>query len=223
MAEATRVVATTVGPYAKWGMPLVEACARSGTDYCDLTGEVLFVRDSIRAWHATAVDSGARIVHACGFESIPSDLGVLVTADEAGGRRRGRAHPGQARGRVDARRVQRRHDRLLSQPGRRGSGRPGRARAASRPQRAEPSRRTRPRRTAARSRTAQPGRRRRWLPVRRNAQTGRWVGPFIMGGFNARIVRRSNTLLGGRTGPVSGTGRSSTTGPARSRRWLRSR
>ena len=54
-------------------MPLVEACARSGTDYADLTGEVLFVRDSIRAWHVTALGSGARIVHACGFESIPSD------------------------------------------------------------------------------------------------------------------------------------------------------
>ncbi|HMT91244.1 MAG TPA: saccharopine dehydrogenase NADP-binding domain-containing protein, partial [Dermatophilaceae bacterium] len=81
IASRARVVATTVGPYAVLGMPLVEACAIAGTHYCDLTGELLFVRESADTWHATAVDTGARIVHSCGFDSIPSDLGVLVTAD----------------------------------------------------------------------------------------------------------------------------------------------
>ncbi|MFZ1286035.1 MAG: saccharopine dehydrogenase NADP-binding domain-containing protein, partial [Candidatus Phosphoribacter sp.] len=81
LSRRTRVVATTVGPYSRVGMPLVEAAAMAGTHYCDLTGEVLFVRESLDGWHETAKETGARIVHACGFDSIPSDLGVLVTAD----------------------------------------------------------------------------------------------------------------------------------------------
>ena len=71
LAAATRVVATTVGPYAKYGMPLVAACAAAGTHYCDLTGEVLFVRDAIDAYQDEAAESGARIVNSCGFDSIP--------------------------------------------------------------------------------------------------------------------------------------------------------
>src|SRR5688500_1690211 len=78
LAERTRVVATTVGPYRKYGMPLVEACASAGTDYVDLTGEPLFIRESIDRFHAQAEASGARIVHCCGFDSIPSDLGVFL-------------------------------------------------------------------------------------------------------------------------------------------------
>jgi short subunit dehydrogenase-like uncharacterized protein len=85
LAARTRVVATTVGPYVRLGMPLVEACAIAGTHYCDLTGEVLFVRQSADTWHETARETGARIVHSCGFDSIPSDLGVLVTADTVAG------------------------------------------------------------------------------------------------------------------------------------------
>lgn len=76
MARSTRVVVTTVGPYAKYGLPLVEACADAGTDYVDLTGEVLFHRESIDRFDDAARRSGARIVHSCGFDSIPSDLGV---------------------------------------------------------------------------------------------------------------------------------------------------
>src|SRR5919201_1291258 len=77
-ASATRVVATTVGPYWRRGLALVEACAAAGTDYADLTGEVLFVRASIDRCHDVAAASGARIVHCCGFDSVPSDLGVLL-------------------------------------------------------------------------------------------------------------------------------------------------
>ncbi|MFC4065741.1 saccharopine dehydrogenase family protein [Actinoplanes subglobosus] len=89
MAGRTRVVVTTVGPYAKYGKPLARACAESGTDYVDLTGEVLFARDSIDENHETAQRTGARIVHSCGFDSIPSDIGVhvlheQVTRDGAG-------------------------------------------------------------------------------------------------------------------------------------------
>lgn len=79
LAESTRVLATTVGPYLKYGEPLAAACAEAGTDYLDLTGEPEFVDRVYVAHHDTAVRTGARIVHACGFDSIPHDLGVLYT------------------------------------------------------------------------------------------------------------------------------------------------
>lgn len=78
MAARTQVVVTTVGPYAKYGLPLVAACAAAGTDYADLTGEPNFMRESIDLYHKQAVDTGARIVHSCGFDSIPSDLSVYA-------------------------------------------------------------------------------------------------------------------------------------------------
>lgn len=89
IAGAAHVVITTVGPYATYGRTLVGACARAGTDYVDLSGEALFVRDSIDAHHDLAASTGARIVHACGFDSIPSDINVhalyeQVRADGAG-------------------------------------------------------------------------------------------------------------------------------------------
>ena len=74
MAARTQVVVTTVGPYARYGMPLVAACAAAGTDYADLTGEAMFIRETIDLYHKQAADTGARIVHCCGFDSIPSDL-----------------------------------------------------------------------------------------------------------------------------------------------------
>ncbi len=79
VAESTRVVITTVGPYVLYGEPLVAACARAGTDYVDLTGEPEFVNDMFVRHNAQAVESGARIVHSCGFDSIPHDLGVYFT------------------------------------------------------------------------------------------------------------------------------------------------
>jgi short subunit dehydrogenase-like uncharacterized protein len=75
-------VITTVGPYLNYGEPLVAACARAGTDYVDLTGEPEFVDRMYLRHHATAVGSGARIVHACGFDSIPHDLGVQFTVEQ---------------------------------------------------------------------------------------------------------------------------------------------
>jgi short subunit dehydrogenase-like uncharacterized protein len=78
MAARIRAVITTVGPYTRYGLPLVAACAAAGTDYADLAGEAMFVRNSIDGYHKQAVDTGARIVHACGFDSIPSDLTVYA-------------------------------------------------------------------------------------------------------------------------------------------------
>jgi short subunit dehydrogenase-like uncharacterized protein len=82
VAADTRVVCTTVGPYARYGAPLVTACVQAGTHYCDLAGEVPFIRASIDMNHEEAQRTGARIVHCCGFDSIPSDLGTLFLQRE---------------------------------------------------------------------------------------------------------------------------------------------
>lgn len=78
MVARTRVICTTVGPYLRYGESLVVAAATAGTDYVDLTGEVPFVHFSIDKAHETAQATGARIVHSCGFDSIPSDLGTYL-------------------------------------------------------------------------------------------------------------------------------------------------
>lgn len=85
LAASTRVVVTTVGPYLLHGEPLVAACAAEGTDYVDLTGEPEFVDRMYLQHHAQAERSGARLVHACGFDSIPHDLGAYFTVRELGG------------------------------------------------------------------------------------------------------------------------------------------
>ncbi|MCK1797289.1 saccharopine dehydrogenase NADP-binding domain-containing protein [Streptomyces sp. XM4193] len=79
LAGSTRVLATTVGPYLQYGEPLAAACADAGTDYLDLTGEPQFVDTVYVNHHARARETGARLVHACGFDSVPHDLGVLFT------------------------------------------------------------------------------------------------------------------------------------------------
>jgi len=204
MAESTRVVATTVGPYARYGLPVVEACARAGTHYADLTGEVLFVRDAIARADAVAKDTGARIVHSCGYDSIPSDLGVFILArraqaDGAGGLRDVRLvatlRGGFSGGTIDSMRVQI-EEMLGDRSLRRVLGDPF---SLSPDRDAEPD-------TRQPSDAGPPAR----LP------DGRWTAPFVMASINTRIVRRSNALQGwayGRGmsyGEVMGVGR----GPA---------
>ncbi|WP_182379199.1 saccharopine dehydrogenase NADP-binding domain-containing protein [Nocardioides sp. WS12] len=82
VVATTKVVATTVGPYIEYGGPLVAACAAAGTDYVDLTGEPEFVDRTYVEHNAAAEGSGARIVHSCGFDSIPHDLGAYFTIKE---------------------------------------------------------------------------------------------------------------------------------------------
>ncbi|MFT4797853.1 MAG: short subunit dehydrogenase-like uncharacterized protein [Candidatus Azotimanducaceae bacterium] len=77
MVQRTRVVCTTVGPYALYGTVLVEACATHGTHCCDLTGEVQWMARTIEQYQTLAESTGAKIVHTCGFDSIPSDMGVF--------------------------------------------------------------------------------------------------------------------------------------------------
>ena len=186
LAESARVVVTTAGPYAKGGLGLVEACARAGTHYADLAGEVLFIRDSIDAYDDVAKESGARIVHASGFDSIPSDLGVLVLrekvqADGAGDLEdttfmvvglRGTASGGTL-------------DSMLGQL-EEAKGDKDRARVAADPYALSPDR------------TAEPdlGDERDLRTVKRDPDLGAWLAPFLMAPINTRVVRRSNALLG---------------------------
>jgi short subunit dehydrogenase-like uncharacterized protein len=81
LAESTRVAISTVGPYLLYGEPLVAACAAAGTDYLDLTGEAPFVTRMAARYHAQAEANGAKIIHSCGYDSIPHDLGVLFTVN----------------------------------------------------------------------------------------------------------------------------------------------
>ena len=182
LAASTRAVVTTVGPYARYGLPLVEACARAGTHYADLTGEVLFVRDAIDAADATARETGARIVHACGFDSIPSDLAVAelarrAAADGAGGltdvQTVATAKGGFSGGTIDSMRAQ---VAAIKE-------RPELRRIAGHPYALSPDR-------AAEPATRQP---RDATPPTRTAD-GRWAAPFVMAPFNTRVVRRSNAL-----------------------------
>lgn len=83
MTKQTQVIISTVGPYLQYGEPLIKACATNGTDYVDLTGEAIFIKDMLDKYQETAKQSGARIVNSCGFDSIPSDLGVYFTQQQA--------------------------------------------------------------------------------------------------------------------------------------------
>jgi short subunit dehydrogenase-like uncharacterized protein len=83
MCKQTTVLVSTVGPYALYGETLVKVCAELGIDYCDLTGETPWVARMIEKYEASAKASGARIVHCCGFDSIPSDMGVWFLQAQA--------------------------------------------------------------------------------------------------------------------------------------------
>jgi short subunit dehydrogenase-like uncharacterized protein len=190
MAARTQVVVTTVGPYLKYGLPLVAACAAAGTDYADLTGEALFIRESIDLYHKRAVDTGARIVHSCGFDSIPSDLTVFALHR--------RAEQDQAGQLVDTNLVVRSFAGGVSggtvasliELMRAASSDPEARRVMTDPYTLTPDRAAEP------ELGAQPDI--RWRRGREIAPEldGYWVGAFVMAAANTRIVRRSNALLG---------------------------
>jgi short subunit dehydrogenase-like uncharacterized protein len=185
MARATRVVLTTVGPYARYGMPLVLACAEAGTDYADLTGEPLFMRRSIDEADGIARQSGARIVHTCGFDSIPSDLGVLALHEAAAEADAGdlgettlvvkAMKGGFSGGTIDSMKVQ--IDRSKSDPEAR--------RLAADPYALSPDRAADP---DGRSEQDSMG-------ISRDPETGDFLAPFVMAVVNTRVVRRSNALM----------------------------
>jgi short subunit dehydrogenase-like uncharacterized protein len=192
LMRQTRVVCTTVGPYAIHGRQLVAACVDAGTDYCDLTGETTFVRETIDLHHERArKTTGARIVPCCGFDSIPSDLGTLLVQEHTAATHGGScsevkcfvmdATGGVSGGTVASMMAlveeaarDRRARRLMADP------------YALVPDRGEPSQNGSP----PRDRDAdQRG-------VRWDDDIGRWTGPFLMAAINTRVVRRSSALLG---------------------------
>ena len=83
ISSRTDVIISTVGPYALYGKALVSACVQTKTDYCDLTGEIPFVKDSIDSFHEQARANEVKIVHSCGYDSIPSDIGCLLLQEKA--------------------------------------------------------------------------------------------------------------------------------------------
>ncbi|HKJ35252.1 MAG TPA: saccharopine dehydrogenase NADP-binding domain-containing protein [Solirubrobacterales bacterium] len=185
MARSTKVVATTVGPYLKYGMPLVEACAEAGTHYADLTGETLFMRRSIDVAHERAEATGARIVHTCGFDSIPSDIGVLLLHEYAAANDLGdlgetslvvrKMRGGASGGTIDSARA---------------SIDEGKADKAARkvmldPYALSPDRSSEPKGTDERDPRG----------VIHEPELGGYLAPFVMGTVNTRVVRRSNALL----------------------------
>jgi short subunit dehydrogenase-like uncharacterized protein len=207
LARSARVVASTVGPYLRYGLPLVQACAEAGTDYLDLTGETLFVRRSIDTCHVIAVASGARIVHSCGFDSVPSDLGVGLCAEQAAAEGRGRLteatlHVRSMRGGVSGGTVDSFRQQVIetsADRGLRALARDPRTLTGETPAPAD-GQRAAPAGPAAGSTRRGAGRSMR-PPVARDPWTGRWQVPFVMGGFNRQIVLRSNALSGYAYGP----------------------
>jgi short subunit dehydrogenase-like uncharacterized protein len=183
LARQTRVVLTTVGPYAKYGSMLVAACVESGTHYCDLAGEAQWIRQMIDRHQSAAAQSGAKIVHSCGFDSIPSDIGVFFLQREAMATFgepcdevvllvkaiKGGASGGTFASMLNAleeARKDREIARIFADP----------YCLNPRDERQGPDRRD------------QRG-------VRHCAAAGVWTAPFVMAAINTRIVRRSNALL----------------------------
>ncbi len=181
MAAQTRVMLTTAGPYAKYGSALLAACVGAQAHYVDITGETPWVRQMIDAHHSAAEQSGTKIVPFCGFDSIPSDLGVHLLQREM------QARHGQLCERVDSAFSMSvagfnggtvasllniletnqggalRDLFLLNPPG------------------------TRPSNEALHADVTSPS----W-----NADLNAWLGPFIMGPINSRVVRRACALRG---------------------------
>lgn len=187
LTDRCRVVLSTAGPYHRLGLPLVRACADAGTHYADLTGEVAFARRSIEQCDAPARRSGAKIVHSCGFDSIPSDLGVMLAAQAAATEEAGALtdvfgvvasmRGGFSGGTIDSLRVQIDATRRNAAT----------ARLVADPYGLSPDRGAEP------DLGPQPD---IFVPYREPRLGRRWVAPFVMAPYNTRVVRRSNALTG---------------------------
>lgn len=200
IAARTRVVCTTVGPYAKYGSDLVAACVEHGTDYCDLTGEVHWAREMIDRHHERAVETGARIVHFCGFDSIPSDLGTLMVQEHAR-----QTHGGpceEVKFFVEAASGGFSGGTIASMIGalEAASGDPEIRRVMGHPYALNPDGEQ-----SGPDGSTQQG-------VRYDEDLEAWTGPFVMAQINEKVVRRSNALLDYPYGPSFRYGESAKTG-----------
>ncbi len=184
LAAKTRVLCTTVGPYALYGTPVVAACAAAGTHYCDLTGEIHWMVKMIAQYQQAAEESGARIVHTCGFDSIPFDLGTWFLQDAM-----------QSKHGVPARQVKTRIGRISAT----ASGGtiasifnmmveakddPSVVRSMEDPYSLNPD--------GAATGPDGPDQ----TGARFDKDFNQWTSPFMMAVVNTRVVRRSNALLG---------------------------
>jgi len=188
LAASTAVVVSTVGPYALYGSELVAAVAAGGTDYCDLTGEPQWMRRMITTYHDTAVESGARIVHACGFDSIPSDFGVRFTQRQA-----------IERFGVPCKRISL---RIKAMKGGASGGTIASGLNMAKEERADPDLRKvlgSPYCLNPVDFAHGPRQPNTTLP-RRDESSGEWTAPFIMAATNTRVVQRSHALTGRRWG-----------------------
>ena len=184
MAASTKVVITTVGPYAKYGSPLVAACVAHGTHYCDLAGEAQWIRRMVDEHHDAAVGSGARIVHCCGFDSVPMDIGVWFLQEEAKARfgtycesismlvkaMRGGASGGTIASMLNIIKEARADKNV--------------ARVMVAPYALNPPD----------ERDGPDGRDQQGVRYDDDAES--WTGPFVMAGINTKVVRRSHALQG---------------------------
>ena len=179
LAARTTVLITTVGPYTYYGDKVVEACVEHGTHYVDLCGEALFIRRNIDSWHEKAQETGAKIVHSCGFDSVPSDMGMFHLHDTArttftevtmavehlsGGLSGGTIDSMRAVS-ADAKKMEKGGAILHS------------------PYTLSPDHKSEPDLGEQKD-----------MEVSFDPLARRWTGPFFMAMFNTRIVRRSNTL-----------------------------
>lgn len=194
MAASARVVCTTVGPYARYGSELVAACVAQGADYVDLTGELQWIGRMIEAHHEEARARGVRIVHCCGFDSIPSDLGVWALQDHM---RREHGRPAEA---------------VRYYLWRASGGFSGGTVASllNVLEEAEHDRSVRrvladPYSLCPKDARRGPDKREQMGPRKRALG---WTAPFLMAPINERIVRRSNALLGYPYGQGFGYGES---------------
>jgi short subunit dehydrogenase-like uncharacterized protein len=182
LTAQTRVVASTAGPFAKYGTKLVDACVRNRTHYCDITGETPWIRELIDRHHAQAAADGTRIIPCCGFDSIPSDYGAWLVSrhirqvlgaecDKVSAyyRMRGGLNGGtlaSAFELADSGQIATTRDPFLLDP--------------------DPTAHT----PDERARNADP------TGVHYHSDARAWVTPFIMGPINTRVVRRTQALLG---------------------------
>jgi len=184
MTSRATVICTTVGPYAKYGTKLVESCIKNQTHYCDLAGEVQWMRRMIDQHHDAAKASGTKIVHTCGFDSIPSDMGVYFVQKEAikrtgkpatkiemrvkamKGGMSGGTYASMSEMKKEAEKDKRIYGILADPYGLNPAG-----------ERNGPDRRD-------------------LMKVVYDETAKSWIFPFVMAGINTRVVRRSNALAG---------------------------